>query len=515
MWKSIFKAVFTITAFSIATRVLGFLLKIYLSREIGAEALGIFQVALSICMVFITLVSSGLPLVMSKKTTEYINKGEDKKTASLVTACLIIGLITAGILISFVLILKNPLIKITSNNVYILLLYMLPCLISTSISASFTGYLWGKKKHFANSFSELFEQLIRIIFSIILISTAKNPFDGALKATIAMSIACVVSTILTFILYFKSGGRFSKPNREFNFLLTKSIPITLTRFINSLIPPLIAVIIPLRLMKYGYTNEQAMSLYGIISGMTMPLIMVPMSLINALSTALIPDLVASFSNKNYTECQNVIKTAINIAIFIPSIILPLFMSIGIPSSVFLFDNIASGVYLENNAWIMIPNAIAGITSSILNVIDMEVKSSKNYLIGSIFLILCIWFLPKYIEVNSMLVGFGVCMIIVSILNLNLIQKHLKFKVPVITLILKYILVGIPSFLFTSNIFEILNRYFTVFYSLAISCSLGFIFFILTCLAFKVIDFISIKTSFEKKPKNKTLKKHKLKIQKQI
>ena len=71
MIKSLFKAVFIITVFSISTRLLGFLLKIFLSRQIGAEGLGIFQVALSIAMIFITLVSSGLPLIVSKKTAEF------------------------------------------------------------------------------------------------------------------------------------------------------------------------------------------------------------------------------------------------------------------------------------------------------------------------------------------------------------------------------------------------------------------------------------------------------------
>ena len=56
--KSILKSVALISVFSVLTRLLGFLLRIFLSRTIGAEALGLYQVALSVFMVLLTVVSS-------------------------------------------------------------------------------------------------------------------------------------------------------------------------------------------------------------------------------------------------------------------------------------------------------------------------------------------------------------------------------------------------------------------------------------------------------------------------
>ena len=43
--KSLVKTVALITGFSILTRIAGFLFRVYLSRAIGAEALGLYQVA--------------------------------------------------------------------------------------------------------------------------------------------------------------------------------------------------------------------------------------------------------------------------------------------------------------------------------------------------------------------------------------------------------------------------------------------------------------------------------------
>ena len=69
--KSIFKSVAIITFFSVLTRFLGFLFRIYLSRTIGAEELGKYQVALSVFLVFLTIVSSGFTFVISRMTAGY------------------------------------------------------------------------------------------------------------------------------------------------------------------------------------------------------------------------------------------------------------------------------------------------------------------------------------------------------------------------------------------------------------------------------------------------------------
>ena len=64
--KSVFKTVSMITLFSILTRFLGFVFRVYLSRKLGAEGIGIYQIATSIVGVFMTLVASGLPLTTAK-----------------------------------------------------------------------------------------------------------------------------------------------------------------------------------------------------------------------------------------------------------------------------------------------------------------------------------------------------------------------------------------------------------------------------------------------------------------
>ena len=105
--KSLFRTVVLITFFSALTRVAGFVFRIYLSRTIGAEALGMYQVAFSVFVVLLTIVSSGLPLIISRMTAGFAAKKEGKKQGALVSVALIFSLILSAILSLVVLIFKN------------------------------------------------------------------------------------------------------------------------------------------------------------------------------------------------------------------------------------------------------------------------------------------------------------------------------------------------------------------------------------------------------------------------
>lgn len=486
--KAFFRAIFTITAFSVLTKLLSFLLKIFLSRKVGAEYIGMIQVASSICMIFITLSTSGLNLIISKSTSENAERKIESKTFSLITACIMIALMVAGICTSFVLIFSSQIKSVTQDKVFTLLLYMLPCLFSVSISSALTGYFWGKKKYLANSFSDFFEQFLKSIFCLVLVSVSTDDFNGAVFAVVSMSIACFISTILNIILYKSMGGKFAMPHKkDFSYLIKKSLPITAVRFINSFTHPLIAIIVPLKLESIGFSSSKALSMFGIFQGMTLPLIFMPMMIIGAVSTVLIPDIVAYYTKKFIPKCQNIINLNISVALFVTCLILPLFTALGEPIGIFLFDNTESGMYLIKSAWIMIPVAINSISSSILNVLNKEKKSSINFVLGTITLIFAIIILPDYIDILSIPYGLGISMIVSSLLNIKVIKKDLNFSFNILKPLTTFLLFGIPTYFFTSLLYSVMNNYFTVFYSLIVSGGLGAMFFLTLCYVFKIVD----------------------------
>ena len=79
MKNRIYTTASAVTALSIAERGLGFLYRIVLSRLLGAEGLGLYQVALSVFALFLTLGTGGIPITVSRMISK--SKAENDKRA--------------------------------------------------------------------------------------------------------------------------------------------------------------------------------------------------------------------------------------------------------------------------------------------------------------------------------------------------------------------------------------------------------------------------------------------------
>ena len=102
--KSIFKAVAVVTIFSVITRTLGFFFRIFLSRKLGAEGIGLYQMATSVLGIFMTLISSGIPLTTAKLVSKYESQNDLIKRNKVVTSSLVVALCVAILSSVFILI---------------------------------------------------------------------------------------------------------------------------------------------------------------------------------------------------------------------------------------------------------------------------------------------------------------------------------------------------------------------------------------------------------------------------
>jgi len=511
--KSLFKNVVIILIFTVITRFIGFFFRIYLSRTIGSQALGQYQVSFSVFMVLLTIVSSGLPFVISRLTAGYRAKYDKKSEHKTLTVGVVISVVASLILCGLVVIFIPVLRKIFADEKCItLLLILLPALVFSSVYSAIRGNIWGRDNYFVLCLTELFEQIVRVVIFIILISGVLGTMDGAVVSSVSMTIACVCSAIFVIIIYFCSGGRFSfgKNKSFYKGLLKKAVPITGVRLAGSLMQPLIALIIPIRLVASGYTSAQALALYGVAMGMTIPFLYIPSTIIGSLSTALVPDLSAAHVKNDMAYIKNRIISAIKITIFISVMFIPLYIGAGEVIGVFFYDDVTSGVLLAKSAWVMLPLGITNITSSLLNSLGYEVKSLKNYVFGAIILILSIWFLPKLVGIDALIWGFGALFTIAGILNIKMISKIIGQKLHIKKFLIMLVVFVVPSASICSFICNLSVNFMPKFFALAISCFIGCVFYITLCFVFNLLEFNSVKVWIKQKINKNLFKRKKIK-----
>ena len=486
--KSLFKSVAIITIFAVITRLLGFLFRIYLSRELGSESLGIYQVGFSIFAVLLMLVSTGIPLVVSKLTAKHNAQKDKLSEHKMMSSSLIFAVVFSVLICLLILIGKYPISLILTNPASVtVLLILLPAVAFSAIYSVFRGNLWGKDKYFGVCATELFEQVLRIGICILFFTLLKNQLDPLIGATLSLTIACFLGAVLVVILYFVQGGRLKKPDNSFKEVLKVSTPITAVRFATSLMQPLVAVILPLILIKVGYTSSQALGLYGIASGMTFPLLFVPTTLVGSLSMALIPDLTTAQTNCDTGHVKNRTSSSIAFALFISTFLVPLYIAVGEQIGLFFYDNALAGNMLAKFAWTMIPMGLGNITTAILNGLGYEKRSFVNSLLGSVVMLIGTILLPRVAGIDALGYSLGASMLLTTLLNLICIKKKVKVSLNILKPLMKMILISIPICALTSFTAGILQNYFTLFFTLMFSCLLGGTFFFLLCVIFKVLN----------------------------
>lgn len=501
--KSIFKNVLTITIFTLLTRMLGFFFRIFLSRNIGAEALGMYQVALSVFMVLLTIVSSGFTLIISRMTASFRVHENKRATATLVTSCFFVGLLVSVILCGIILIFRNIFSNLFTNQSCMnILIILLPSLIFSSIYSVFRGAMWGNDNYFGLCITELFEQVVKIVICVLLLASGMSALQYAMSVAWSFTLSCFLSAFFVMLLYFFYGGKMSKPSKIYKTVIRQSAPITGVRVASSFMQPLIALILPAQLISAGYTSNQAMSLYGVAIGMTLPFLYLPTSIIGSLSTALVPDISRAMVKNDEEHIQKRVSSSLLFSLFISFLIVPTFMAIGDKFGMFVYGNALSGTLLQYSAWIMIPIGLCNITSAILNSVGLEVKSFLNYLIGEFFMLLCVMFLPKFIGINAFILGMGISTLTTALLNLYMLHKKLKIKIEIKRNFCLMVLFCLPVVATTSFLSALLGYVMPMFLDLTISCLVGIGMFVLLCLIFNVVDFSIALIKFKEKFKVK-------------
>ncbi len=490
--KRLFKAVAIITLFSIITRILGFFFRIYLTRKLGAEGIGLFQMATSVLGIFMTLVSSGIPLTTAKLVSKYEVNVELKRRNKVVTSSLIIAMTIAVLSSLIIMLLKNLWgIVLSDYRAVEILIILIPSVIFSAIYAVFRGALWGQNDYFNCGLTELLEQIIRFALTFFMLNNITDFFVATRYSAISFNITCLLSALITIIVYFRRG-KLDFSRGEYKNIIKSALPITGVRLANSIVQPLTTIIIPSMLILSGYSTSEAVASFGVIMGMTFPLLFVPMTVIGSISMVLIPSITALMTKNEHQKIHNNILQSLNVAIYISLLFVPVYISVGDLIGIILYDNTMSGILLQISAICILPITLCNLTGSILNALNMEVKSFINYILGSLVLFAGLIALTPIIGITSVSISFFLSITTITILNIRKIKKAMpNLKLNIFPLLSKYALIVLSSTLLGMFISDICQYVFSAFFSCAIAGGISMICFILLCSAFKIFDLKSI------------------------
>ncbi|MBE7068050.1 MAG: hypothetical protein E7381_01975 [Clostridiales bacterium] len=472
--SNIFATASIVTALSIAERGLGFLYRVVLSRLLGAEGLGLYQVALSVFSVFLTVGTGGIPITVSRfisqSKAENNPYNERRAVSSGLFLSLLLTLPVSLILGAFPKTLSFLFPDARALRVFRILLIGL---VFSSLYAILRGSFWGNKRFLLPSVLEISEEAIMVIVGVLLLQNATSVENGVLLAGWAVVISYLFSFSASALCFFLGGGKLASPKRRLKSLFTSALPITSVRVGGTLVNSAVAVLLPAMLIRSGLSESDTLTLFGVVSGMALPVLFIPSTIIGSLSLVLVPELSEDFYRKNQTRLYNNLARGLSVAFLVALFLLPLFYALGNDLGLLAFSNPLAGEFIKKGCIVLLPMSLGMISTGMLNSMGFEKQTFLFYALGSAVMLVCILLLPALIGAYAYVVGLGASFTLSGICNLVLLGKkcpnfYKTAKKQAFSALFKATLCVLPLSLFGDLLLQLLKRVFGAFFSVALT-----------------------------------------------
>lgn len=388
-----------LTFTSIASQLLGFVYRIFLSRLVGAEVLGLYQLLMPVYSVLMSLTAVGLTVAVSNLSARYNALGNRRAVWQLLRRCLWFFLLLFFPLTAAVMVFSDQI------SVYILgdartqlgLVLLLPCILLTGVENLHKHYFYGTGNVRPPAAVELCEQFIRsgAVLTLLVLFLPQNPERTVGLIVTGMVLCEVFSAVTLVVLYRRHMGRteyLAGKGEERRILggniRAIAVPIAATALLGNLMASANSVLIPQRLVAGGMEVSQAMSAFGVLFGMTLPMLFLPTAFIGALALVLTPKLAESAALGRKAE----ITRRINKALLVTSVlILPamaLLTVLGPSLSILLFRQSAAGDYILPLSVGVVLSCYQAVLSTSLNGIGKQKTAARiSLLCGGVQLVI--------------------------------------------------------------------------------------------------------------------------------
>ena len=297
-----------LTVAGIVVKILGGVNRILLSRLLGGEGIGLYQMAYPMYILLLSIVGAGIPSAVSIMVAEQAARGNYSGTrqifhvtlAFMAVIALLCGL---GMVLGARALIATGLVS--DERAYWPLVVLAPALSLSVLTCCFRGYFQGLQLMTPTALSQMVDQFIRVCVMLTLawillpyglVPAASGAAFGAVPG--AAAGLCVIAVL--YIRHEKKErladeGTFV-PLRALSVikrLIVLAVPVAAANMLLPAVASIDLFIVPRRLIAAGYTGHEATALFGYLSGMANGLVQLPAILTMALATSLVPAVSAA------------------------------------------------------------------------------------------------------------------------------------------------------------------------------------------------------------------------------
>lgn len=409
------------------TKILGFIIKIMYTRTIGTEGLALYTLIMPIYSLIVTIAGFGMPIAISKLVAEA------KTRSKVILSQGIIILLILNFTIMLLVILCSDFIAnflLNEPRVKILIIGAVLAMPQMALACVFKGYFYGKQRMLPNTISNIIEQTIRIIFIIFFLPyfVSKSIILGILSFLL-INILTETASILTFMFLLPKNIKINITDIKYNSyyfkdLLFTSIPLVSSRIIGNIGYFFEPIVLSKTMLFIGYTQEFFLLEYGIYNGYSIALLLMTSFLIQALCTALIPEISKFKSLHNNKMIKKRTKEAL-FSSFLLGLVSTIIVVLGRNFFLNLIYNTSYGAdYIFYLGFFFPLYYLEAPLSSILQALGYGTYALKTTTLGVIIKLASMFiFTLFHIGLYGLVISEAIDIIFVVVFNMRLLLKY--------------------------------------------------------------------------------------------
>lgn len=354
--NSLTRSTLLLTGVGLVAQLLAFFYRVCLSRLVGAETMGLYQLIMPVYSIFLSIAVTGLTVAISSLTANYHALGQRSAVRRLLYLGLR-GLVLLWLPLAMAVVLFSaPIAELLlgDGRTRLGLVLLLPVLLLTGVENLTKHHFYGMGEMRLPAAVELGEQFVRTaaVLGLVWFLLPEDPAETVGLIVLGMLVSEVFSSSTLTVLRKRREPRRSdltgdapRSSALALRMAQVAVPVAATALLGNLMASANAILIPRKLMAVGLTETEAMSKFGVVFGMTAPLLSLPSAFIGALCLAIVPRLSQCQAMKQERECREKISKAILAASVIVLPATALLVTLGPDLGELLFRNDAVGDHL--------------------------------------------------------------------------------------------------------------------------------------------------------------------------
>jgi stage V sporulation protein B len=415
-----------------------------LQRIIGLDGYGIYQNCYEVFLFVYAVTNLGTQPAIAKVVAELtaLEKPNDA-IRTLKVARTILALV--GALLTLILMLSAfPIGRLIGNPAASYGILMLaPSIFVTSLLSSYRGYFQGRNSMTAIAVSQVLEQVINILISLtcafflVKISVEYGSAGGTIGTSVGALIACLYMVYVYTARKFEEDSVEAQGNNKrvrtkhiIKKLIKYGLPITLSAGLQNFGSLVDMVNVNARLAVAGFNLQQSQVLYGVL-GRYKTLLSVPLIVVTALGTTVLPAVAAAMALKDKKEIRRKTTFAYRLTFLIT---IPAAVGLSIlGKEVFelLYGTDQGYNLMVIGSVVLVLMAIVQIQTVVLQSMNKLYYVLGTFSIGIVAKIAANFILVGIPEINilGVVAGNFLWFVIPMLLNQKALRKALRVKIP--------------------------------------------------------------------------------------